>query len=362
MMQTVVVTGGAGFIGSAVIRLLLSETPLAVVNVDKLSYAASLASLAAYSGHPRYSFVKADIADRQAMDRLFVRHQPVAVLHLAAESHVDRSIDGPDAFIHSNIIGTFTLLEASRRYLSSLPPERAAGFRFQHISTDEVFGSVGAEGRFTETTRYDPSSPYSASKAASDHLVRAWGRTFGVPVLITNCSNNYGPFQFPEKLIPLTILNAIEGSTLPVYGTGQNVRDWLHVEDHARALLRVFERGRVGETYNVGGDSERTNLAVVETVCALLDDFLPQSPFRPHRQLIRFVTDRPGHDARYAIDFGRIRHELGWQPEVSFERGIAKTVRWYLDNRKWWEPIRDRTGGSDRPGLGQAGIPSHGQH
>ncbi len=320
-----------------------------MVNVDKLSYAASLTSLAGYSGHPRYSFVQADIADRQAMDRLFTRHQPDAVLHLAGKSHVDRSIDGPDAFVHSNIIGTFTLLEAARRYLSSIDPDRAAGFRFQHISTDEVFGSLGAEGRFTETTRYDPSSPYSASKAASDHLVRAWGRTFGVPVLITNCSNNYGPYQFPEKLIPLTILNAVQGLRLPVYGTGQNVRDWLYVEDHARALIRVFERGCIGETYNVGGECERSNLAVVETICALVDEALPRSPVRPRRQLIRFVTDRPGHDARYAIDPGKISRELGWQPQVSFEAGIEKTVRWYLDNQEWWQPLLRRQA-RPRPG------------
>jgi dTDP-glucose 4,6-dehydratase len=358
-MQKVLVTGGAGFIGSAVIRLLLLETSLAVINVDKLTYAAGLTSLAGFEGNPLYSFVQADIADRSAMDHVFASYQPDAVLHLAAESHVDRSIDGPDAFIHSNIVGTHSLLEAARLYFSRMDADRAATFRFQHISTDEVFGSLGIEGRFTEKTAYDPSSPYSASKAASDHLVRAWGRTFGLPVLITNCSNNYGPFQFPEKLIPLTILNAIEGHALPVYGTGQNIRDWLYVDDHARALLNVLQHGRIGQTYNIGGENERSNLDVVETICALLDELLPQSDFRPHRNLIRFVTDRPGHDARYAIDPGKIRRELGWQPETSLQSGLAKTVAWYLDNRQWWLPLRAGFPGSTRLGIKHAARPIH---
>jgi dTDP-glucose 4,6-dehydratase len=354
-MNTVMVTGGAGFIGSAVIRLLLTETSVKVVNVDKLTYAASVTSLEPHSGHPRYSFARADIADADAVNRLFDRHQPDAVLHLAAESHVDRSIDGPDAFIHSNIVGTFTLLQSARRHIKRIAPERAARFRFQHISTDEVFGSLGPAGRFTETTAYDPSSPYSASKAASDHLVRAWGHTYGLPVLVTNCSNNYGPYQFPEKLIPLCILNALEGRTLPIYGTGQNVRDWLYVEDHAHALLAVLHRGRVGETYNVGGDSERTNLAVVETICDLLDELRPDSPHRPHRRLIRFVADRPGHDARYAIDPGKLQQELGWRPHENFESGIAKTVRWYLENQPWWQPLRDGVYTGARLGLAASG-------
>jgi dTDP-glucose 4,6-dehydratase len=350
-MRKILITGGAGFIGSAVIRLLLTETSVEVVNVDKLTYAASLASLALCGGNPRYSFVQVDVVDAEAIENVFDRHQPDAVLHLAAETHVDRSIDGPSAFIHSNVVGTFTLLEAARRYFARLPSERAARFRFHHISTDEVFGSLGATGRFSESTPYDPSSPYSASKAASDHLVRAWGRTFGLPVLVTNCSNNYGPYQFPEKLIPLVILNALNGKPLPIYGSGLNVRDWLYVEDHARALLAVLQRGRIGQTYNVGGGSERTNVAVVETICHLLDELVPDSPWRPHRPLIRFVTDRPGHDARYAIDPRKLRQELGWQPRESFESGLAKTVRWYLDNRSWWQPIRDQIYGGGRLGL-----------
>jgi dTDP-glucose 4,6-dehydratase len=353
-MRKILVTGGAGFIGSAVIRLLLDETTVDVVNVDKLTYAASLASLASCSGNPRYSFAQVDIADADAIEDVFDRHQPDAVLHLAAETHVDRSIEGPSAFIHSNVVGTFTLLETARRHVSRLPGERAAHFRFHHISTDEVFGSLGATGRFAESTPYDPSSPYSASKAASDHLVRAWGRTFGLPVLVTNCSNNYGPYQFPEKLIPLVILNALDGKPLPIYGNGLNVRDWLYVEDHARALLQVLERGSIGQTYNVGGGSERTNLAVVETICDLLDELVANSPWRPHRQLIRFVIDRPGHDARYAIDPSKLREELGWRPRESFESGLAKTVRWYLDNRSWWQPIRDETYGGSRLGLAPA--------
>ena len=354
-MRKILVTGGAGFIGSAVIRMLLGETPVDVVNVDKLTYAASLASLAPCGGGSRrYSFAQVDITDAEAIENVLNRHQPDAVMHLAAETHVDRSIDNPSAFVHSNLLGTYTLLEAARRYYCRLPSERAEKFRFHHISTDEVFGSLGATGRFTESTAYDPSSPYSASKAGSDHLVRAWGRTFNLPVLVTNCSNNYGPYQFPEKLIPLVILNALDGNPLPIYGNGLNVRDWLYVEDHARALLAVLQQGSVGQTYNVGGDSERTNLAVVETICDVLDELVSDSPWCPHRQLIRFVTDRPGHDARYAIDASKLRRELGWRPRESFESGIAKTVRWYLNNRTWWQPIREGNYGGSRLGLAPA--------
>jgi len=350
----VLVTGGCGFIGSAVVRLLLDETPYTVINVDKLTYAASPASVEAYRANPRYGFHCADVAYAPAIHRLFAQCRPDAVIHLAAESHVDRSIDGPAAFVQTNIVGTFTLLDAAQRYLAGLEAERAARFRFLHVSTDEVFGSLGAEGRFSETTPYDPSSPYSASKAAADHLVRAWGRTYGLPVLVTNCSNNYGPYQFPEKLIPLVTLNALEGRPLPVYGTGENVRDWLYVEDHARALLGVLHDGTPGETYNIGGDSERTNIAVVRAICALLDDLVPESPYRPHAELIRFVTDRPGHDARYAIDPTKIRDRLGWRPRESFDSGLAKTVRWYLETPGWWRPLRDRVYDGGRLGLGSA--------
>ncbi len=353
-MTRILVTGGCGFIGSAVVRLLLDETPHAVVNVDKLTYAASPASVEAYRGNPRYAFHCIDVAYAPAVNRLFAQVRPDAVVHLAAESHVDRSIDGPAAFVQTNIVGTFTLLEAAQRYVAGLESERARRFRFLHVSTDEVFGSLGHDGRFTETTPYDPSSPYSASKAAADHLVRAWGRTYGLPVLVTNCSNNYGPYQFPEKLIPLVTLNALEGRPLPVYGTGENVRDWLYVEDHARALLAVLADGRPGETYNIGGDSERTNIAVVRAICALLDELVPQSPYRPHAELIRFVTDRPGHDARYAIDAGKIRAEVSWRPRETFDTGLARTVRWYLDNPDWWRPLRDRVYDGGRLGLGAA--------
>lgn len=351
----VLVTGGSGFIGSAVVRLLLAETDSVVVNVDALTYAANPASLADVADHPRYRFAQADIADHAAMTALFAAHQPDRVLHLAAESHVDRSIDGPAAFIRTNIEGTYALLQAARTHYDTLSGEGRARFRFQHISTDEVFGSLGSTGQFTESTAYDPSSPYSASKAASDHLVRAWGRTFGLPVLVTNCSNNYGPRQFPEKLIPLMILNAVDGKPLPIYGRGENVRDWLHVEDHARALVQVMGRGRVGETYAVGGNAERTNIAVVQQICALLDDLLPESPHRPHHRLITFVTDRPGHDARYAIDAGKIQREIGWAPKETFESGLAKTVRWYLDTPEWWQPIRDGVYRGQRLGLAGSG-------
>jgi dTDP-glucose 4,6-dehydratase len=296
----------------------------------------------------------ADIADRTTVAAILARHQPDAIMHLAAETHVDRSIDGPAEFVHTNLVGTFELLEAARAYWSALPADRKARFRFHHISTDEVFGSLGEEGRFDEETRYDPSSPYSASKAGSDHLVRAWHRTYGFPAVVTNCSNNYGPWQFPEKLIPLMILNAVEGKRLPVYGKGANVRDWLYVEDHARALALVLLEGRIGETYNIGGDAERRNIDLVEALCAVLDEELPGSKHRPHRQLIEFVADRPGHDLRYAIDASKIKRELGWAPQESLASGLRKTVRWYLENREWWENIRTGSYRGERLGLGKA--------
>jgi dTDP-glucose 4,6-dehydratase len=345
----IVVTGGAGFIGSAVCRHLVGKTGAHVVNVDKLTYAANLRSLDPIAQSRRYAFVRADICDRDAMDAVFARHAPDAVMHLAAESHVDRSINGSDAFIRTNVLGTHSLLEAARGYWMRLPLERARAFRFLHVSTDEVYGSLGATGAFTEDTAYDPSSPYSASKAAADHLASAWHRTFGLPVLISNCSNNYGPYHFPEKLIPLVILNALEGKSLPVYGDGSNVRDWLYVEDHARALHTILERGRPGETYNVGGGNERTNLEVVEAICDGLDRLVPAGSSR--RRLITFVPDRPGHDRRYAIDAGKLERELGWRARADFDSGLAKTVRWYLDNRGWWEPLRKGVYGGERLGL-----------
>ena len=348
-MKRIIVTGGAGFIGSAVIRQLLAETNAFVVNLDKLTYAANLASLPGAEGHPRYVFERADICDAAALRRIFAAHRPDAVMHLAAESHVDRSIDGPGAFIDTNITGTYRLLEAARAYWLGLESEARADFRFHHISTDEVFGSLGPEGLFTETTPYQPRSPYSASKAASDHLVRAWAETYGLPVVMTNCSNNYGPYQFPEKLIPLMILKGLAGQPLPVYGKGENVRDWLYVEDHARALRLVLERGRVGESYNIGGNCERTNLTVVRTLTALLDELNPAGA--PHERLISFVADRPGHDLRYAIDAGKIARELGWRPRESFETGLRKTVDWYLANRPWWQAIADGSYQGQRLGL-----------
>jgi dTDP-glucose 4,6-dehydratase len=344
-----VVTGGAGFIGSAVCRHLLRTPGNAVVNVDKLTYAGNLASLLSVSQDIRYALVRADICDRAAMDAVFREHAPDAVIHLAAESHVDRSITGAAAFIETNVLGTFTLLEAARAYWSALPPDRKGKFRFLHVSTDEVYGSLGANGLFTETTAYDPSSPYSASKAASDHLAMAWHRTYGLPTLISNCSNNYGPYHFPEKLIPLTILNALEGKPLPVYGTGSNVRDWLYVDDHARALELIVRQGRPGETYNVGGANERTNVDVVRTICSVLDRLLPAGA--PHARLITFVADRPGHDFRYAIDASKLRTELGWHAEHTFDTGIARTVAWYLDNAWWWRPLRERVYAGHRLGL-----------
>jgi dTDP-glucose 4,6-dehydratase len=335
----VLVTGGAGFIGSAVVRRLTGTGAHTVLNIDKLTYAGNLASLQSVHHGPCYEFRQADICDRAAMDAALSAFQPEAILHLAAESHVDRSIDGPSAFIHTNLVGTYTLLDAARHYWTALPAAARARFRFLHVSTDEVYGSLGPTGAFTETTPYDPRSPYSASKAGSDHLARAWHHTYGLPVLVTNCSNNYGPFHFPEKLIPLIILNALEEKALPVYGTGDNVRDWLFVEDHARALIQVATGGEPGRTYNIGGNSERTNLHVVQTVCDILDELRPVAS-GPRRRLITFVADRPGHDKRYAIDSSRIRTELGWQPQESFETGLRQTIQWYLANDWWWRPIR----------------------
>ncbi len=345
----VLVTGGAGFIGSAVCRHLIGASGARVVNLDKLTYAANPRSLDALADDPRYVFERADICDRAALDAIFAKYRPTAVLHLAAESHVDRSITEAAAFISTNIVGTYQLLEAARRYSAALAPDLRAGFRFVHVSTDEVFGSLGGEGRFREDTPYRPSSPYSASKAASDHLAQAWYKTYGLPVIVSNCSNNYGPRQFPEKLIPLTILNALAGKPLPVYGDGSNVRDWLYVEDHAAGLVDLIEHGRPGEKYNFGGDSERTNLRVVELICDVLDRLVPSG--RPRRSLITFVADRPGHDLRYAIDASKARRELGWRPRESFESGLERTIRWYLDNRAWWEPLRGRVYGGERLGL-----------
>ena len=334
----ILVTGGAGFIGSALVRHLIQNTSYQVLILDKLNYAGNLASLKDVSGSERYSFDQADICDREALDRILSQFQPDAVMHLAAESHVDRSIDGPAAFVETNVVGTYTLLEACRAFWSGLEGTKRDAFRFHHISTDEVFGDLeGPDSLFTEDTPYAPSSPYSASKASSDHFVRAWGRTYGLPILITNCSNNYGPYHFPEKLIPLVIINALHGKPLPVYGNGQQVRDWLFVEDHARALLKVLEEGTVGETYNIGGHNERTNLEVVEAICALLDQLEPRGA--PHSDLIAFVSDRPGHDLRYAIDASKIERELGWIPEETFESGLRKTVEWYLASKDWWRPL-----------------------
>ena len=347
----VFVTGGAGFIGSALVRHLIRNSAHEVLNLDKLTYAGVLESLDEVADDPRYRFVRGDIRDGALVRRLLAEFQPDVVAHLAAESHVDRSIDGPADFIDTNIVGTFSMVEQALDYWRSLDAQRKDRFRFHHISTDEVFGSLGPEGYFTETTPYDPRSPYSASKAASDHLVRAWGHTFGLPVLVTNCSNNYGPYHFPEKLIPLVIIRALGGQELPVYGDGSNVRDWLFVEDHARALATVFEQGRPGETYNVGGNSERTNIEVVRAICAALDRRQPRSDSISYAKQIRFVPDRPGHDQRYAIDASKIRTELGWEPQVTFDEGIARTVDWYLERRDWWEPILARRYDTGRLGL-----------
>ncbi|MQX37746.1 dTDP-glucose 4,6-dehydratase [Roseospira navarrensis] len=345
----VLITGGCGFIGSAVIRHVLETTDARVVNVDCLTYAANPASLADWADDPRYAFEPVDIRDAAALARVFSEHDPDAVMHLAAESHVDRSIDGPAAFIDTNVVGTYQLLEAARAHWKGMTPDRQAAFRFHHVSTDEVFGTLGPTGLFTEETAYAPNSPYSASKAGSDHLVRAWHHTYGLPVVASNCSNNYGPRQFPEKLIPLMILNGLDGTPLPVYGRGENVRDWLHVEDHARALWTILTKGRVGESYNVGGDSERRNLEVVETICDTLDALRPAD--QPRRDLITFVTDRPGHDFRYAIDATRIKRELGWAPVHDFTSGIRQTIEWYLDNEAWWQPLRAGVYAGQRLGV-----------
>jgi dTDP-glucose 4,6-dehydratase len=348
----IVVTGGAGFIGSALIRFFINETTHTVVNLDKLTYAGNLQSLRSIEESERYSFVQMDICDHDGLTALFVKEQPDLVMHLAAESHVDRSIDGSAEFIQTNIVGSFTLLDVARSYWESLRTEKKAAFRFQHISTDEVYGDLGPTGLFTEQTSYQPSSPYSASKAASDHLVRAWHRTYGLPVIITNCSNNYGPFHFPEKLIPLIILNALEGKPLPVYGDGQQIRDWLYVEDHARSLYKVATAGVTGETYNIGGFNEKSNIDVVYAICDLLEELHPlkSTKLKHYRDLVQFVTDRPGHDLRYAIDAGKVERELAWRPEETFESGIRKTVLWYLENLDWCQSVQD--GSYQRERLG----------
>ena len=344
----ILVTGGAGFIGSAVIRRALDQG-LDIVNFDKLTYAANLDNLAGYQDRKGYAFIEADICDADAVRDALNKHRPDAIMHLAAESHVDRSIDGPGAFIETNIVGTFVLLQECRRYRETLAGEAKSRFRFHHVSTDEVYGTLGAAGLFTEETPYRPNSPYSASKASSDFLARAWRETFGLPVVTSNCSNNYGPFQFPEKLIPVAVIAALEGRAIPVYGKGENVRDWLYVEDHADALLTVLKQGKLGETYNIGGHNERRNIDLVRLICGLMDEMAPKN--HAHVDLIEFVTDRPGHDMRYAIDASKIGRELGWKPSVTVEEGMRRTVRWYLDNRDWWEKLRARAGG--RLGLGR---------
>ena len=347
----IIVTGGAGFIGSAVIRQYINDTGHEVINLDALTYAGNLESLADVDSDPRYHFERVDIRNQHEIERVINTYHPDAIMHLAAESHVDRSIDGPADFIMTNVVGTYNLLDAARQYWNSLDDEKKDRFRFHHVSTDEVYGDLEATGFFTEETAYDPSSPYSASKASSDHLVRAWHRTFGFPVVVTNCSNNYGPYQFPEKLIPLVTLNALEGKPLPVYGDGSQVRDWLYVDDHARALRLVLDRGKTGETYNIGGHNEKTNLDVVRTICKLLDELVPDSAYKPHDSLITFVTDRPGHDLRYAIDADKIERELGWTPQETFESGIAKTIKWYLDNRQWCQHVQDGSYQRERLGV-----------
>ena len=347
----ILVTGGAGFIGSAVIRQYINDTKHEVINLDALTYAGNLNSLAEVEADARYHFQHTDIRKRDDIRWVFNQYQPDAIMHLAAESHVDRSIDGPADFITTNIVGTYNLLDVARHYWNSLDVEKKDQFRFHHVSTDEVYGDLDAMGYFNEETAYNPSSPYSASKASSDHLVRAWYRTYGLPIIITNCSNNYGPFQFPEKLIPLVILNALEGKPIPVYGDGSNVRDWLYVDDHARALRLVLEQGKTGETYNIGGHNEKNNLEVVKNICEILDNLTPNSPYNPHDSLITFVTDRPGHDARYAIDADKIERELGWTPQETFESGIEKTIKWYLDNREWCQHVLDGTYQGERLGL-----------
>jgi len=356
----ILVTGGAGFIGSAVIRYIIHNTSYSVINLDKLTYAANLESVSGVEGSDRYAFETVDICNRVELDRVMNQHKPDAVMHLAAESHVDRSIDGPAAFIETNIVGTYTLLEATRSYWYGLTNEKKQNFRFHHISTDEVYGDLnGTDDLFIETTSYEPSSPYSASKASSDHLVRSWFRTYGLPTIVTNCSNNYGPYHFPEKLIPLIILNAIDGKQLPVYGNGMQIRDWLFVDDHASALLKVVTEGVVGETYNIGGHNEKTNINVVETICSLLEEFVPNKPkgVLHYRDLINYVSDRPGHDVRYAIDASKIELELGWKPEETFESGIRKTVEWFLNNKQWWSRILDGSYTRDRLGDSSKFVP-----
>lgn len=347
----IIVTGGAGFIGSSVVRHLLDESDHDVIIIDKLTYASDPGFVTSVSNNPRCAFEKVDICDGGVLSGVFDAHQPDAILHLAAETHVDRSIEGPAAFVQSNVVGTYTLLEAGLRYWRGLKGRKHDAFRFQHISTDEVFGSLGADGEFTEDSPYRPNSPYAASKAASDHFVRAWHATYDFPAIITNCTNNYGPHQFPEKLIPLMIIKGLKGEPLPVYGRGENVRDWLFVDDHARALCLILENGVVGETYNIGGRSEHTNLDVVRRLCALLDEMCPGSPHVPHDRLVTFVPDRPGHDLRYALDCGKIERDLGWRPRETFETGLKKTVAWYLNNSAWWQPILAKTYTGERLGM-----------